>query len=199
MLAAFYLASAILVDSKSNSTEGHIMSKYLGDEWRHRKDELTVKFLQETDYQLTEKDQQAVDRAKELIQRVYKYKKCHLASCGLFGSGSFKHGTHIYCRRLHEFSQCAEARVIERAHWSDLIGNPDTLLTLATFHGSHNGNGDRIGEPYLISPCPKCLRLLEQEAPDCLVVVDLLGDGRLAKVPLEAVDFFRHPKDHNGG
>ncbi len=174
------------------------MSQYLADFWQKVKDDLTVRFLTDERFQLTPDDRRAVEEARDLIGRVYKYKVCHVASCAFFGSGEFKHGAHVYCRRLHEFSQCAEARIIEHAEWADLTGKPNKIMTLATFHGSHDKLGNRIGKPQLISPCPRCLRLLEQVSPDVLIVVDLDGQGRLAKIPLEAIEQFRHPLKHNG-
>lgn len=174
------------------------MSIYLGEEWRKIKDELTVRFIREAKFQLTDPDREAVRQALEMIKTVYEYKACHYACCAFFASGKHKCGTHIYCRRMHEFSVCAEHRPMERTNWKLRIGDPDPILALATFHGAHDINGERVGEPYLVSPCEKCLRLLNQLSPDCLIITDLDGQGRLAKIPLEAVEFFRHPTRHNG-
>ncbi len=174
------------------------MSAHLTEEWTRIKDELTVKFLREARFQLTDADREAVQQARQMIAEVYEYKACHTACCALFASGRYKCGTHIYCRRMHEFSVCAEHRPMERANWKMRKGDPDPIVTLATFHGAHDVNGARSGDPYLVSPCEKCLRLLNQLCPDCLIVTDLDGCGRLAKIPLEAVEFFRHPRKHNG-
>jgi hypothetical protein len=172
------------------------MSKFLSDEWARMKDDLTVKFLTEPQYQLTEADHEAFRQANEMILVVRKYKACHYASCALYASGKHKHGTHIYCRRMHEFSVCAESRPLERANYKELSGEPDPIVTLATFHAAYDKSGQTIGDPYLVSPCEKCLRLLGQLSPDCLIITDLDGRGRLAKIPLEAVEFFRHPRNH---
>lgn len=174
------------------------MSRYLNAEWQRIRDSLTVKFLQEGQFQLQEGDHEAVKQALEMIRRVRRYKVCHYVSCVLYASGKYKQGTHIYCRRMHEFSVCAESRPMERAHYKLLSGEPDPIITLATFHAAYDKTGQLIGEPYLASPCEKCLRLLDQVSPDCLIVTDLDGCGRLAKIPLEAVEFFRHPRKHNG-
>jgi len=174
------------------------MSEYLSDEWRRIKDELNVRFLREPTFQLNAKDDEVVRQALEMIKVVHKYKACHYACSALFSSGVIKCGTHVYCRRMHEFSVCAEQRPIERASWKLQTNDPDPIITLATFHGSHDTRGVQVGEPYLASPCEKCLRLLRQLSPDCLIVTDLDGMGRLAKIPLEAVEFFRHPRTHNG-
>jgi cytidine deaminase len=181
-----------------SNLKGDTMSKHLADYWQRVKDELTVMFLTEPRFQLTADDHEAVRQAREMIRQVYGYKACHYACCALYASGEFKCGTHICCRRMHEFSVCAEHRPIERAHYRQQKGDPDPIVTLATFHGGHDTNGQKSGEPYLASPCEKCLRLLEQVSPDCLIVIDLDGQGRLAKIPLEAVEFFRHPRRHNG-
>lgn len=174
------------------------MSSYLADEWNVIKDRLAVKFLQEEQYQLQQTDHQAVQQALEMILRVRKYKVCHYVSCALYASSKYSQGTHIYCRRMHEFSVCAESRPMERAHYKQLSGDSDPIVTLATFHAAYDKTGQIIGEPYLASPCEKCLRLLGQISPDCLIVTDLDGRGRLAKIPLEAVEFFRHPRNHKG-
>ena len=173
------------------------MSSYLAGDLRAIKDQLMVKFLTDPIFQLNDADYEAVAQARQMIIEVYEYKACHTASCGLFASGKYKCGTHIYCRRMHEFSVCAEHRIFERTNWTQRRKSPDMIETLATFHGAHDSSGNRIGDPYLVSPCEKCLRLLRQLCPDCLVVVDLDGANRLAKIPLDAVDFFRHPSNHN--
>lgn len=174
------------------------MSKYLTEELRRFKDQLAVKFYSEEVFQLTAQDEEAVRQALEMIKKNRKYKACHYASCALYESGVYKCGTHLYCRRMHEFSICAEHKPIERAHFRVQRGDPDAIATLATFHAGHDHNGQYTREPYLSSPCEKCLRNLQQVSPDCLIVVDLDGSGRLAKIPLEAVEFFRHPVNHNG-
>lgn len=174
------------------------MSKFLSDEWARIKDGLTVKFLTEPQYQLTDADHEASRQAYEMILVARSYKVCHYACCGFFSSGVYKCGTHIYCRRMHEFSVCAEHRPLERANWKERRGTPDPILTLATFHAGYDRSGQIIGDPYFVSPCEKCLRLLGQLSPDCLIVTDLDGLGRLAKIPLEAVELFRHPRNHKG-
>ena len=174
------------------------MSRFLTDEWRQMKDALAVKFYTDLIFQLTAADQEAVRQALQMIKQVRKYKSCHYVCCALYQSGVYKCGTHVYSRRSHEFSICAEHRPIERAHFKTLSGNPDPIITIATFHAGHDHKGQYVVEPYLASPCQKCCRLLDQESPDCLIVADIDGAGRLAKIPIEAVEFFRHPRKHNG-
>ena len=174
------------------------MSIYLTKELKRFKDQLAVKFYSEETFQLTTLDHEAVRQACEMIKKNRAHKVCHYACCALYESGVYKCGTHLYCRRMHEFSVCAEHRPIERAHYRRQRGDPDSIVTLATFHAGHDRMGQYSEDPYLASPCEKCLRNLEDVSQNCLIVRDLDGAGRLAKIPLEAVEFFRHPRRHNG-
>jgi cytidine deaminase len=170
-------------------------SRWLVNDWQGFKDQLTMKFLQNPEFQLNEQDHEVMKQALGMIENCYEYKVCHCASCALLASGKFKWSTHVYCRRQHEFSVCAEHGIIERVNHKRQQKKSDDIITIATFHGGHDETGART-KPYLVSPCEKCLRLLYQVSPDALVVCDIDGMGRLAKIPLPAVEFFRHPRTH---
>jgi hypothetical protein len=174
------------------------MSKYLAEEWSQKKVELAVRFAKDPRFQLNAQDEEAISQARDMIVLVREYKVCHYASCALFESGKHKCGTHIYCRRKHGFSLCAESRPMERTHFKSRSKQPDPIETLATFHAGYDKYGKLERDPYLSAPCEQCVRLLNQVSPDCLIVTDLDDKGTLAKIPLEAVDYFRHPTKHNG-
>lgn len=174
------------------------MSKYIQNLWAQTKDQLMIRLLSDANFQPDDEDRRIWDLGNSEIDLVYEYKSCHLVSVGRFQSGKIKFGYHIYCRRNHEFSSCAENRPIGYLQMNIRKGHPDPLLTVATFHASHDKYGHRTGSPYLISPCPRCIRLFEELSPDALILTDLDKQGRLGKIPLEAVPFFAHPSRHNG-
>ena len=65
-----------------------IVSNHLNGFWQHTKDELIIRFIREAQFQPNELDRQAADEALKLIDRVYQYKKCHLATCAVTASGT---------------------------------------------------------------------------------------------------------------
>lgn len=174
------------------------MSKWMNGFMERSRDQLTVMFLQQPEYQLNKLDRRGVRLSEETLERVYGYKECHLVSYAMFSSRQLIPGVHIYSRRSHEFSLCAESLPIAWAQRLRRMGKLDELLSIVTLHGNHDKFGTRTGEPYIIPPCERCIRLLEQVAPDCLVIMNIDGAGRLVKVPLEACRFFQHPRKHNG-
>jgi hypothetical protein len=173
------------------------VSRWLEEEWRSTKDGLTVRFIQDAAFQLTDQDREAMRQARALIDKAYKYKVCQLATAAVCTSGEIRLGLHNYMRRNHEFSMCAESEPIAVTHRLRILETPDDIVTIVTFHGNHDKFGARAGDPYLLAPCERCVRLLEEGSPNALVVTDIDNRGRLAKIPLEACHYFRHPRRHN--
>lgn len=183
------------------------MSSFIEVQERRHKQELVERLLVEKPFQLNLEDWDTVYAALGFITTGgYKYKSCQLFSCGLFSSGLISPGPHLYARRRAPLSICAEIAVILLAHFYQRVNVDNALVTLATFHGAHNFNGEKHGQPYLLTPCDGCVRLLEQVAPQAMIVACIdkegnladLDKGRIIKLPQDAIKYFPHPRKHNG-
>lgn len=134
---------------------------------------------------ITNKDKELIRAAKDLIKKLYKQRKHHIAAALRTAKGRIYCAVHIEAH-VGRVAVCAEAAVLCKAI-SEGETKFDTIV--AVRHPRHDETNQEI---QVVSPCGMCRELLSDYSANIDVIIS--EKGKLKKIPLKKL--LPHKYDH---
>ena len=134
---------------------------------------------------ITNKDKKLIEAAKNLIKKLYKQRKHHIAAALRTGQGKIYCAVHLEAH-VGRVAVCAEAAALCKA-----ISEGETKLDtiVAVRHPRHSEPNQEI---QVVSPCGMCRELLSDYSENIAVII--LENNKLVKAPLKKL--LPHKYDH---